>query len=156
MGGAPSGPAAAIPPEKISALGALRRRAGARCFRATGPAVSCRKIGLRRPLAQWCGRTRGWQGAPTGTIIRGSPWMRTCSTPRVSAKFPSLPQIREGRVRALGVSTAVRLPSAPDIPPIAEAGVPGFDAAGWGVFAVPAGTASAIPRPTPEPAKRKR
>ena len=42
--------------------------------------------------------------------------------------------------RALGVSTAVRLPSAPEIPPIAEAGVPGFDAAGWGVFSAPAGT----------------
>jgi tripartite-type tricarboxylate transporter receptor subunit TctC len=57
-----------------------------------------------------------------------------------SDTVPSLPQIREGKVRALGVSTAVRLPSAPEIPPIAEAGVPGFDAAGWGVFAVPAGT----------------
>src|SRR5437762_1969705 len=57
-----------------------------------------------------------------------------------SDTVPSLPQIKEGKVRALGVSTAVRLPAAPDIPPIAEAGVPGFDAAGWGVFAVPAGT----------------
>jgi tripartite-type tricarboxylate transporter receptor subunit TctC len=57
-----------------------------------------------------------------------------------SDTVPALPQIREGKVRALGVSTAARLPSAPDIPPIAEAGVPGFDAAGWGVFAVPAGT----------------
>jgi len=43
-------------------------------------------------------------------------------------------------VRALGVSTAIRLPSAPEIPPIAEVGVPGFDAAGWGMFSVPAGT----------------
>jgi tripartite-type tricarboxylate transporter receptor subunit TctC len=57
-----------------------------------------------------------------------------------SDTVPSLPQIKEGRVRALGVSTAVRLPSAPEIPPIAEVGVPGFDAAGWGVFSVPAGT----------------
>jgi tripartite-type tricarboxylate transporter receptor subunit TctC len=57
-----------------------------------------------------------------------------------SDTVPSLPQIREGKVRALGVSTSTRLPSAPEIPPIAEAGVPGFDAAGWGVFAVPAGT----------------
>jgi len=57
-----------------------------------------------------------------------------------SDTVPSLPQIKEGRVRALGVSTAIRLPSAPDIPPIAEGGVPGFDAAGWGVFSVPAGT----------------
>jgi tripartite-type tricarboxylate transporter receptor subunit TctC len=57
-----------------------------------------------------------------------------------SDTVPSLPQIREGKVRALGVSTAIRLPSAPDIPPIAETGVPGFDAAGWGMLAVPAGT----------------
>ena len=57
-----------------------------------------------------------------------------------SDTVPSLPQIREGKVRALGVSTAIRLPSAPDIPLIAETGVPGFDAAGWGMFAVPAGT----------------
>jgi tripartite-type tricarboxylate transporter receptor subunit TctC len=61
-----------------------------------------------------------------------------------SDTVPSLPQIREGKVRALGVSTAVRLPSAPEIPPIAEAGVPGFDAAGWGVFSVPAGTPKEI------------
>ena len=46
-----------------------------------------------------------------------------------SDTVPSLPQIREGKVRALGLSTAIRLPSAPDIPPIAETGVPGFDAA---------------------------
>jgi len=61
-----------------------------------------------------------------------------------SDTVPSLPQIREGKVRALGVSTAIRVPSAPDIPPIAEAGVPGFDAAGWGVIAVPAGTPGEI------------
>jgi tripartite-type tricarboxylate transporter receptor subunit TctC len=53
---------------------------------------------------------------------------------------PTVPQVREGKVRALGVSTATRLPSAPDLPPIAEVGVPGFDAAGWGVISVPAGT----------------
>jgi tripartite-type tricarboxylate transporter receptor subunit TctC len=57
-----------------------------------------------------------------------------------SDTVPSLPQIKSGKVRALGVSTAIRLPSAPEIPPIAEVGVPGFDAAGWGVFSVPAST----------------
>ena len=56
----------------------------------------------------------------------------------------SLPQIREGKVRALGVSTAVRLPSAPEIPPIAEGGVPAFDAAEWGVFSVPARTPNEV------------
>jgi len=57
---------------------------------------------------------------------------------------PTLPQIREGKVRALGVSTSVRLPSAPDIPTLAEEGVGGFDAAGWGVISVPAGTPIAV------------
>src|SRR5262245_31779299 len=61
-----------------------------------------------------------------------------------SDTVPSLPLIREGRVRALGVSSAARLPSAPEIPPIAEAGVPGFDAAGWGLIAAPAGTPKPI------------
>ena len=56
-----------------------------------------------------------------------------------SDTVPSLPQIREGKVRALGVSTAVRL-RAPEIPPIAEGGVPGSTPPGWGVFSVPAGT----------------
>jgi tripartite-type tricarboxylate transporter receptor subunit TctC len=61
-----------------------------------------------------------------------------------SDTIPSLPMIREGRVRALGVSTAQRLPSAPDIPPIAEVGLPGFDASGWGMIVAPAGTPNEI------------
>jgi tripartite-type tricarboxylate transporter receptor subunit TctC len=43
-------------------------------------------------------------------------------------------------VRALGVSTINRWPTAPDIPTLDEAGVPGFDMAGWGMVAVPVGT----------------
>jgi tripartite-type tricarboxylate transporter receptor subunit TctC len=61
-----------------------------------------------------------------------------------SDTVPSLPLIREGRVRALGVSSTIRLPSAPEIPPLAEAGVPGFDAAGWGMIVAPANTRPAI------------
>jgi tripartite-type tricarboxylate transporter receptor subunit TctC len=52
--------------------------------------------------------------------------------------------IREGKVRALGVTTAARSPSAPEIPPIAESGVPEFDAAGWGMITAPAGTPKPI------------
>jgi tripartite-type tricarboxylate transporter receptor subunit TctC len=57
---------------------------------------------------------------------------------------PALPLIKAGKVRALGVTSAARLPSAPDIPPLAEAGVPGFDAAGWGMVVAPAHTPAAI------------
>ncbi len=55
-----------------------------------------------------------------------------------------LPMVRADKVRALGVSSAQRLPSAPDIPPLAEVGVPGFDAAGWGMVVGPAHTPAPI------------
>jgi tripartite-type tricarboxylate transporter receptor subunit TctC len=57
-----------------------------------------------------------------------------------SDPLPSLPQIKAGNVRALGVSSPTRWPTAPEIPTIAEAGVPGFDAAGWGMLVAPAAT----------------
>lgn len=56
----------------------------------------------------------------------------------------ALPMIKAGKVRALGVSSVERLPSAPEIPPIAENGVPGFDAAGWGMVVGPAHLPAAI------------
>lgn len=56
---------------------------------------------------------------------------------------PSLGLIQAGKVRALGVSTKARVPNIPDVPPIAETGVPGFDAASWQMFVAPAKT----PRP---------
>jgi len=50
------------------------------------------------------------------------------------------PQAREGRVRGLAVSTAQRFPGAPDLPTIAESGLPGFEASAWDGIFVPAGT----------------
>lgn len=54
-----------------------------------------------------------------------------------------VPLIKERKVRPLGVSTSVRLQALPDVPPLAEAGVPGFDAAAWVMLVLPAAT----PRP---------
>ncbi|HTO46884.1 MAG TPA: tripartite tricarboxylate transporter substrate binding protein [Burkholderiales bacterium] len=50
------------------------------------------------------------------------------------------PQVNAGRVRALAVSGPQRLESAPDIPTVAEAGVPGYAVVGWLGIVVPAGT----------------
>ena len=50
----------------------------------------------------------------------------------------ALPLIRAGKLRALGISSTVRLSSAPDIPPISEAGLPGFDGAAWMMVVAPA------------------
>jgi tripartite-type tricarboxylate transporter receptor subunit TctC len=52
--------------------------------------------------------------------------------------------IKEGKVRALGVSSKTRLAAAPDIPPLAEAGVPGFEAMSWHMIAAPAATPAHI------------
>ena len=49
-------------------------------------------------------------------------------------------QIKEGKVRPLGVSSLTRMPTAPDLPPLAEAGVPGFEAVSWSLFVAPANT----------------
>ncbi len=55
-----------------------------------------------------------------------------------------LPHIRSGRLRALGVSLARRSASLPDVPTIAEAGVPGYDMSPWIATFAPAGTPRAI------------
>ena len=49
-----------------------------------------------------------------------------------------LPHIRTGRLCAIGVSTAKRVAAMPDIPTIAEAGVPGFEVASMSGFVLPA------------------
>ena len=55
----------------------------------------------------------------------------------------SVPLIKDGRMRALGVTTKTRAAAMPDLQPIAELGVPGFDAAAWQMVVAP----SAVPRP---------
>jgi tripartite-type tricarboxylate transporter receptor subunit TctC len=57
-----------------------------------------------------------------------------------------LPLIRGGKLRGLAVTTAKRAPAAPELPPIAEAGVPGFDVSSWYGFFVPAKTPPGIIR----------
>ena len=57
---------------------------------------------------------------------------------------PALQQIREGKVRVLGVTTPKRVAAAPDIPTIAEAGLAGFELVAWQGVVAPAGTPRAI------------
>jgi len=57
----------------------------------------------------------------------------------------SLPLIRDGKLRALAVTSGTRLPSVPDLPPLGEAvGAPDFEAVSWHVLLAPAGTPSGI------------
>jgi tripartite-type tricarboxylate transporter receptor subunit TctC len=52
---------------------------------------------------------------------------------------PALPLIRDGKLRALGVTSATRVPTANEIPTLAEAGVPGYEAVAWLMIATRAG-----------------
>ena len=55
-----------------------------------------------------------------------------------------LPHVKAGRLRALAVSTPQRSPDLPDVPTVAEAGVPGYQATLWLNLAAPAGTPGEI------------
>ncbi len=55
-----------------------------------------------------------------------------------------LPHIRSNRVRALGVTSAKRTPLMPELPTIAESGMPGYEASGWYGVLAPAGTPQPI------------
>ncbi len=61
---------------------------------------------------------------------------------QVTFADPSLapPMLKDGKVRALGVSSLSRIGIMPDVPPLAEVGVPGFEAVSWHMVVAPAGT----------------
>jgi len=78
----------------------------------------------------------------------GGPALNAVLMGEVSVLFNNMiatvPHINSGRVRALGVTTKSRSPIAPEIPTIAESGLPGFEATGWFGAFVPAGTPDLI------------
>jgi tripartite-type tricarboxylate transporter receptor subunit TctC len=57
--------------------------------------------------------------------------------------LPTLPFVRNGRLRGLAVSTVTRIPAQPEIPTVAESGLPEYEAINWNGVIVPRGT----PRP---------
>jgi tripartite-type tricarboxylate transporter receptor subunit TctC len=57
---------------------------------------------------------------------------------------PYIPQVKAGKLRALAVSTAKRSSAMPDLPSIAEAGVPGYNSGAWFGLLAPAGTPKAV------------
>jgi tripartite-type tricarboxylate transporter receptor subunit TctC len=78
-------------------------------------------------------------GAPAMVDVMGGQAHLT-----IGSIVQSLPHIRSGRLKALATSGAKRAASLPDLPTIAEAGVPGYDASNWWSIATPAGTPPAI------------
>ena len=52
----------------------------------------------------------------------------------------AMPFVRDGKLKGLATTGAARSPAAPDLPTVAEAGVPGFEVIGWNGVMAPAGT----------------
>ena len=57
-----------------------------------------------------------------------------------ASAISTMPHVRAGRLRALAVSSAKRSPSVPELPTVAEAGIPGFAVDQWYALFAPAGT----------------
>ncbi|MBI3069327.1 MAG: tripartite tricarboxylate transporter substrate binding protein [Betaproteobacteria bacterium] len=77
----------------------------------------------------------------------GGPGMTDLIAGRISLYFATVavsrPHIQAGRLRAIGVTTAKRSAAMPEVPTIAESGLPGYEVSGWYGIVAPAGT----PRP---------
>jgi tripartite-type tricarboxylate transporter receptor subunit TctC len=70
-------------------------------------------------------------------LVGGHIQMMFCDVP------PAMSLIQAGKIRALGVTTKERVPAVPDIPPLAEVGVPGYDTASWHTVT----TTGSVPQP---------
>jgi tripartite-type tricarboxylate transporter receptor subunit TctC len=77
-------------------------------------------------------------GPATQDLVSGQVKVSFAGVPNV------LTHVRSGRLRALAVTTSKRSPDLPDVPTVAEAGVPGYEATLWLNVSAPAGTPSEI------------
>lgn len=81
-----------------------------------------------------------FKGAPSAVlgVITGEISLAILNLP------PALPHVRSGKLKGLGVSTIKRSSAVPDLPTIAESGLPGYDAGTWYGLLAPAGTPGEI------------
>lgn len=119
-----------------SFLALLRAQPGALSFASAGPGTM-QHITAELFMARTGTRMEHISYRGTGQIAADM------TAGRVQAMFNSiaavLPLVQAGRLRALGVTTAARSPAAADVPTLAEAGLPGFEASAWYAAYGPAG-----------------
>ena len=78
-------------------------------------------------------------GAPAMTALLGGEVQAIFSTAATA-----IPQMKAGKIRGIAVTTAKRAGMMPDLPTIAEAGVPGYEAVNWWGIIAPAGSPAAV------------
>jgi tripartite-type tricarboxylate transporter receptor subunit TctC len=77
--------------------------------------------------------------APALTDVMGGQ-----ATVMFDTMLSAMPFVRDGKLRALAITGAMRSPAAPDTPTIAQAGLPGYEASAWNALLAPAGTPPAV------------
>ena len=98
-----------------------------------GTSLLCTMTGIEMTHVPYRG-----SGPAIADVISGQCQLMFDSPPSV------LPHIRSGKLRAIAVSGLERIPELPDVPTVAEAGVPGFEMLGWNGLLAPAGTPAAV------------
>jgi tripartite-type tricarboxylate transporter receptor subunit TctC len=135
-------PAAHVPARSVAELVAwARQQRGGVSFGSSGVGTTvhlsgelfCRHAGIQGVHVPF----RGGSEALT-SLLRGDIAFAVDNAPT------ALPSIRSGALRPLAVTSAERWPDLPDVPTMAEAGVPDLVATSWGAVCVPAGTDAAI------------
>jgi tripartite-type tricarboxylate transporter receptor subunit TctC len=124
-----------LPVQSIPDLVALAKsKAGGLDYVSTGPgsAANLYAVMLRNALAipmtpiPYKGNAQGLNDVVAGHV-----------SVMLSDLLTALPLIRAGKLRALGLTTAMRVGAAPEIAPLAEAGVPGYEASAWQMVVAP-------------------
>jgi len=118
----------------------IKAKDGAMSFASSGPSTPHRLF-MEMLLKMIGGKAqhvpyRGSVAALTDVISGQIPFM-------IVDLAVAIPAINEGKIKAYGVTSTTRVKALPDLPTIAEAGVPGYGASGWFSVVAPAGT----PRP---------
>jgi tripartite-type tricarboxylate transporter receptor subunit TctC len=131
-----------FPPRSVQELIAYsKQRPGQVNFGSSGIGTS---VHLSAELFQYMAGVKWLHVAYKG----GGPGLVALLSGEVSLYFGNLPtvvrQARAGKLRALAVTGLKRAPAAPDIPTVAESGVPGYEVATWWGLSAPAKTPPAI------------
>lgn len=126
-----------VPARTLAELIALGRREGNMTFASSGAGTSIHVSGeLFKTMTGIDMQHIPYKGRATAIpdLLGGRVTMMFDNMPS------SLPLVKEGKLRALGVTSARRSPAAPEIPTLAEQGLAGFEAVSWFALFAPAGT----------------
>jgi tripartite-type tricarboxylate transporter receptor subunit TctC len=125
----------------LELIAAAKAEPGKLSFAEAGPATLANLAGvLFAKMANIELTPVSYRGTEQGVldVIEGRVDMQFATIP------PTLPLIRDGKLRAIAVTGAQRSPALPDVPTIAESGLPGYESVLWQAIYAPAGTPEPI------------